>query len=105
MPLGDFFYFTKSDRIATIFIVSLVIILAVTSYFVVCSGDDFFVGTPADSTAVAGGKALGAGEKEYYNVEGRKAELFPFDPNTADSTQLLRLGLSEWMVKIGRAHV
>ena len=62
MPLGDFFYFTKSDRIATIFIVSLVIILAVTSYFVVCSGDDFFVGTPADSTAVAGGKALGAGE-------------------------------------------
>ncbi|WP_288965408.1 helix-hairpin-helix domain-containing protein [uncultured Prevotella sp.] len=99
MPLGDFFYFTKSDRIATIFIVSLVIILAVTSYFVVCSGDDFFVGTPADSTAVAGGKALGAGEKEYYNVEGRKAELFPFDPNTADSTQLLRLGLSEWMVR------
>ena len=29
----------------------------------------------------------------------RKPELFPFDPNTADSTQLLRLGLSYWQVR------
>ncbi len=36
---------------------------------------------------------------EYYNVGEREAELFPFDPNTADSTQLLRLGLSEWQVR------
>ena len=28
----------------------------------------------------------------------RKAELFPFDPNTADSAQLLRLGLRPWQV-------
>jgi DNA uptake protein ComE-like DNA-binding protein len=32
-------------------------------------------------------------------VEGRAAERFPFDPNTADSTQLLRLGLQPWQVK------
>lgn len=36
---------------------------------------------------------------KYYYVEGRKAELFPFDPNTADSTQLLRLGLKPWQVR------
>ena len=33
--------------------------------------------------------------------ESRKAvvETFPFDPNTADSTQLLRLGLQPWQVR------
>ena len=35
----------------------------------------------------------------YYQTEERKAELFPFDPNTADSTQLLRLGLQPWQVR------
>ncbi len=35
----------------------------------------------------------------YYAVEGRAVERFPFDPNTADSTQLLRLGLQPWQVK------
>ena len=35
----------------------------------------------------------------YYAVEGRVAERFPFDPNTADSTQLLRLGLQPWQVR------
>ena len=35
----------------------------------------------------------------YYAVEGRPVDRFPFDPNTADSTQLLRLGLQPWQVK------
>lgn len=35
----------------------------------------------------------------YYAVESRPVERFPFDPNTADSTQLLRLGLQSWQVK------
>lgn len=35
----------------------------------------------------------------YYAVEGRAVERFPFDPNTADSTQLLRLGLQPWQVR------
>ncbi len=36
---------------------------------------------------------------EYYAVECRKTELFFFDPNTADSTALLRLGLQPWQVR------
>ena len=32
-------------------------------------------------------------------MDGQKAELFPFDPNTADSTRLLRLGLRPWQVR------
>ncbi len=35
----------------------------------------------------------------YYKVEERKPELFFFDPNTADSTDLLRLGLQPWQVR------
>ena len=35
----------------------------------------------------------------YYAVESRVVERFPFDPNTADSTQLLRLGLQPWQVR------
>ncbi len=35
----------------------------------------------------------------YYGVGKPKRELFPFDPNTADSTQLLRLGLQPWQVR------
>ncbi len=35
----------------------------------------------------------------YYNTDSRTTELFTFDPNTADSTQLLRLGLSPWQVR------
>ena len=36
---------------------------------------------------------------QYYATESQKEERFPFDPNTADSTQLLRLGLQPWQVR------
>ena len=32
-------------------------------------------------------------------ARGGESSLFPFDPNTADSTQLLRLGLKRWQVR------
>ncbi|MBE6259636.1 MAG: helix-hairpin-helix domain-containing protein [Prevotella sp.] len=35
----------------------------------------------------------------YYTVPSHAVERFPFDPNTADSTQLLRLGLQPWQVR------
>lgn len=41
----------------------------------------------------------GAKEKQYYYVPEKQGELFPFDPNTADSTQFLRLGLRPWQVR------
>ena len=34
-----------------------------------------------------------------YAVAEEKVETFPFDPNTADSTTLLRLGLTPWQVR------
>src|SRR3712207_9469155 len=35
----------------------------------------------------------------YYNVPSKAAVLFDFDPNTADSTQFLALGLRPWQVR------
>lgn len=35
----------------------------------------------------------------YYAVRGRTVSRFPFDPNTADSTELLALGLEPWQVR------
>lgn len=41
-----------------------------------------------------------AEESRYtYAVEEEPVETFPFDPNTADSTTLLRLGLAPWQVR------
>ena len=37
--------------------------------------------------------------KPYAVTDARQAETFPFDPNTADSTELLRLGLQPWQVR------
>lgn len=45
------------------------------------------------STAVRKAKYYGS-----YATEQRK-ETFPFDPNTADSNQLIRLGLQPWQVR------
>lgn len=36
---------------------------------------------------------------QYYAQPTHAVERFPFDPNTADSTQLLRLGLQPWQVR------
>ena len=100
--MKNFFYLQRSDRRA---------ILAALAVLAIAVGVTLYVGsqggtTPtaaADSTAVKKKhykeRAYGKKETTYYDVGGRKAELFAFDPNTADSTQLLRLGLAPWQVR------
>ena len=53
----------------------------------------------ADSISSYQKKARTKRPVQYYATESRKVERFPFDPNTADSTQLLRLGLQPWQVR------
>lgn len=46
------------------------------------------------------GKSRGKTVVHYADIPSRpEPETFPFDPNTADSTQLLRLGLQPWQVR------
>lgn len=41
----------------------------------------------------------GKGNYSYYNASSHSVQRFPFDPNTADSTDLLALGLHPWQVR------
>ncbi len=50
---------------------------------------------PIDSTQ----RAFYQRSMTYDATARRQPETFPFDPNTADSTQLLGLGLSPWQVR------
>ena len=103
MSLGDLFYIHKSDRIALIFI-GIVIVIFVFVFYIPNNIDNVFFAplSPSDSTRTArtGHNAgIERGNGGYYYVEGKEAKLAPFDPNTADSTQLLSLGLQPWMVR------
>ena len=44
-------------------------------------------------------KNVNEGKSQYYASEQNSEELFCFDPNTADSTTLLKLGLRPWQVR------
>lgn len=100
--MRGFFYLHRTDRRALI----AALLIAVISLSVI-----IYVGSEPDvpSVAASGGRdsiSLGRGYAAAhsrgmyvgYESESTK-ELFVFDPNTADSTQLLRLGLSPWQVR------
>ena len=100
--MKNFFYLQRSDRRAvTATLTVLAVAVGVTMY--VGHADD---ATPADGADTTHTRAY-YGNREtwkkpntaYYDTGKRKAELFAFDPNTADSTQLLRLGLAPWQVR------
>ena len=92
-----FFYLQKSDRhVITLLLCVIVAALAVI-YFTDSREDE----TPAmeEVKAPKGSKNKYPRKSYTYNQgQSRQPELFPFDPNTADSTELLRLGLQPWQV-------
>jgi DNA uptake protein ComE-like DNA-binding protein len=104
LGLGQFFRIRKTDRQ----IITLLLLIAL-----VCVGMVMLTGEEqtADTTAAVDSAAADVIHRKgnspvrqqgaYYDEEpvaSRTAERFVFDPNTADSTQLLRLGLEPWMV-------
>ena len=106
MNYKEFFYFQKSDRSVLIVLLSVAIIVSVLLYGIGGSDES----TPlvqTDSVVVSVGDSMLERERQvshhadagFYQVEEVRTELFPFDPNTADSTQLLRLGLQPWQVR------
>lgn len=101
MNFRDRWGFSLSDRKALVFLaVLLAVIIGITDYL--SSGNTVTPLSEADSIesgGIAGNHKQADHTGKYYKVEGRKAELFSFDPNTADSSQLLRLGLAPWMVR------
>ncbi len=96
MAFRQFLLFHKSDRQ----VVALLLLLAAIGVGVIMlTGREETTQLPvaaADSdTVIARPKPAPA----YYQEAEVKAERFRFDPNTADSTQLLRLGFQPWQVR------
>lgn len=115
MNYKEFFYFQKSDRSVLIVLLVLAVIVSVLLYGVggtnettplVSVSDSSQWKTDKDSSDsfhemrfVGQAKTNANHENGYYRVEEQVVERFPFDPNTADSMDLLRLGLKIWQVK------
>ena len=69
----------------------------IVSFFLISEfGYDASQDDVTTANAVGDGGAV-ATDPSY--PEARKTELFVFDPNTADSTAFLRLGLQRWMIR------
>ena len=100
MHWKEFFCFNKSDRQVLFVLLGAIVIFLLATYLM---GDHNEEGDDLPASTLLREKREKNASREtqqpYYYVEGRKAELFPFDPNTADSTQLLRLGLQPWQVR------
>lgn len=99
-PSGKFSY-QRSDRRAIAALVAVASVCAAIFVGVGSGGSDAGEAVPADSTVQAATTdTTPRRAKAYtYAVPAAKAELFAFDPNTADSTALLRLGLQPWQVR------
>lgn len=110
MRWKDLHYIRRSDRRVLWFL--LVLLVAVLVIFLLTKGSDEMTTEAdlADSSKLAEKKSYK--EKRlnksyyykdkgngYYAVTPKAVRRFPFDPNTADSTQLLALGLSPWQVR------
>ena len=119
MKLHEFFYFNKSDRQVLLFLLLLAAII-VGGLYLIGGGNRQTAFTAEDSvlfqkppiSSMEGNKHqsgyynasnISPGSVDvssgFYYAEEQRAERFPFDPNTADSTQLLRLGLSKFQVR------
>ena len=85
-------YISKRDREA---IVALTIIILIGCGFLWLLGEYGKKQKPEEVIEKKGNE----GKAQYYASEQNSEELFCFDPNTADSTTLLKLGLRPWQVR------
>lgn len=106
MKWREFFYFPKSDR-RILILFSGVLLGLLIAYLIslfasrtehIPSSDEELKAYQAFLKSLRADSAKQNAEP-YYDVPEQTYHLFPFDPNTADSTDFLRLGLQPWQVK------
>lgn len=97
MPrLKDFFYLQRNDRQALLTILSVMIASLLLIWLLGREEEPNSKNATTDSVLI---KQATPEHPLYYKVDGTSHALFPFDPNTADSTELLKLGLTSWQVR------
>lgn len=99
--IKEFFYFPKSDRRAMIFLLAVVVLSAVVVGIMDKGGMSSQLARTDSLTSDSSIRkaAVRRGVQYIYNVETVRRKLSAFDPNTADSTLLLSLGLQPWQVR------
>ena len=98
MRIRELFYLHKSDRIAIVFLFALAAV-AFTAMLVIGNTKDEDIESAVSAIVSNGRDGVSPFGEKRYGMTERKAELFAFDPNTADSTVFLRLGLQPWMIR------
>lgn len=100
MKWSDLVYFIKSDRIVllTALLFGLLFVLMV---YLTSEGFDQSTAIVGDTISIKSRQRNydSRYSHRYYQVPVASARLFDFDPNTADSSQLLALGLRPWQVR------
>ena len=91
--IRDFFYLNKNDRIVLLSL--LAVIVSVLTMIYLTGGNNIETTTTQKDSI----KSRTSKSYNYASYTPKKVERFAFDPNTADSSQLLRLGLQPWQIK------
>lgn len=111
MSLREFFFIHKSDRQAITLLFTVAVAVIVIINLLGRPSQPQSAVTEADSLASppsartsrhhTDGHAYNSRQQHivYQQEDAQPAERFNFDPNTADSTALLRLGLQPWQVR------
>ena len=95
MRISDLFYLNRHDR--RILLVLLTVAAVAFGLMLFVGGDEELVTSSGTSSTSKTSPIRSS--SYYYQQPTRRPERFAFDPNTADSTQLLRLGLQPWQVR------
>ena len=102
MRLSDLFYLNRHDRRILLVLLSIAAVAFGLMWLPGMekepepSGESGFTIDTSDTSYT---RTKDIHQASYYAQPEHPAERFAFDPNTADSTQLLRLGLQPWQVK------
>lgn len=99
LNLKELLYIQKSDRKVFFFLLTLGAIVLVAIFFLGEATTTTGLPEAAKDSTKTAFENKHIQPKYYQTSDGQTAELFAFDPNTADSTQLLRLGLQPWQVR------
>lgn len=91
--------FRKTDRNAILLLILIVVVVVVTFPLLGEREDASTLPSQLRSGLAKNRHSVTQKQQYYAQKQDATGELFYFDPNTADSTQLLRLGLRPWQVR------
>ena len=91
--------FRKTDRNAILLLILIVVVVVVTFPLLGEREDASTLPSQLRSGLAKNRHSVTQKPQYYAQKQDATGELFYFDPNTADSTQLLRLGLRPWQVR------